>query len=110
MKHDPTWIKPNADYKLKPKPLILIKPECYEPEPEPQPRSWKVSQYVPIVKRGLAPSGTNAAAMLNMSWLPEDASPDDCLAWTLVFCHAVEGGVRAREAARIADRQLKVGP
>jgi len=109
MKHDPTLIKPHADYHRRKPPMVIIKPQAYPAVPKPAAREWKVSQYAPIVQNGLAATGTNAAAMLNLSHLPGDAPPEVCLAWAQMFCQALEGGLRAPEAAQTADRSVRGG-
>ena len=110
MPYDPSLIKPYADYHKRHKPKVIIKPQAYPQKPKPQPRLWKVSQYVPIVAAGLTSNGTLATQMLNLSWLPEDAEPERCLAWAAAFCDAMEGGLRAETAAEVADRAVNVKP
>ena len=108
MDHDPAQIKPNADYHNREKPLILINRSTVR-RPKPAPRAWKVSQYVPVVKHGLAGSGTLAVVMLNLSNLPVSASSDKCLAWARAFCQALEGGEEVKAAVEVADRAVKAG-
>lgn len=110
MTHDPNRIKPYANYHRREKPMVIIKPQAYPAKPKPKPRNWKVAQYVPIVREGLVNNGTRAIALLNLSWLPEDASPQVCLAWARAFCQALEGGLRAPAAAQVADRALNLTP
>ena len=107
MKHDPTLIKPNADYHDKRKPAILIAPAASRPPKNPPKRRWKVSQYVPLVKEGIAGNGSQAVAMLDLSWLPGNANPGKCLAWARAFCEAVQGGLQAREAADAVNKVVK---
>ena len=106
MVHDPALIKPYADYHNREKPLILINRSAVR-RTQPAPRAWKVSQYVPIVKHGLASSGTQAVVMLNLSNLPLSAGGEKCLAWARAFCQALEGGVEVETAAEVADRTVK---
>jgi len=110
MTDDPTRIKPYADYHRKDKPMVIIKPQAYPAKPKPKPRNWKVAQYVAIVREGFTSNGTMAIEMLNLSWLPADASPQRCLAWARSFCQALEGGLRAPAAAELADRALNLDP
>jgi len=106
MKHDPKLIKPKAAYHDDQKPLILIYRQG-KPPIKPGRRAWKVSQYVPIVKDGLAGNGTLAVEMLNLSNLPVTSEATKCLAWARAFCQAMEGGEEVEAAVEVADGRVK---
>ena len=91
------------------KPLILIMPQAYPKEEKPKPRPWRVAQVVPLVLHGVSSNGTQAAALLNLSSLPLESSPQRCLAWAEVFLEARRQGKPVKEAVRLADRSQGVG-
>ena len=116
MFHDPKYIKPNADYHHRTigddvydsrvKAVVLI--NAKKPKRKvPPPRSWKFKQVIPIVKKRLASNATNAVYMLNMSNLPSDASPQQCVLWVETFLSALESLNDRDEAASAADKAVK---
>ena len=116
MYHDPTLIKPYADYHRrtmaddhydrKLKPLVLI--NARKPKRQvPPPRSWKVNQVIPVVKRGLASNPTNVVWMLNMSNLPTSATPKQCLLWVETFLESLNALNDRDEAAELADKAVE---
>lgn len=102
--HDPALIKPYADYHRRENPLVIIQPAAYPVQPNPPVRKWTVAQCVPLVQDGLARNGTHAAALLNLSWLPETSSPEMCLEWVRALRGGLESGASLGNAARAADR------
>ena len=106
MSNEPRPIKPDADDHHDRKPLILINRQV-KPRRKPVRRAWKVSQYVPLVRHGLAGNGTLAVDMLNLSNLPVTCSAEKCLAWARAFCRGLEGGVQVGAALEAADGKVK---
>ena len=115
MLHDPTLIKPYADYHRrsmaddhydrKLKPLILI--NAKKPKRQvPPPRSWKVNQVIPIVKKRLASNPTNAVWMLNLSNLPSSATAKLCVLWVEPFLEALNALDDRDEATDSADKAV----
>jgi len=115
MSHDPALIKPYADYHRRTmaddhydskfKPLVLI--NARKPKRKvPPPRSWKVNQVIPIVKKRLSNNPTNAVWMLNMSNLPASATPKQCLLWVETFLESFEALNDRDEAADAADKAV----
>ena len=115
MINDPALIKPYADYHKrtmaddqydrKLKPLVLINARKPKRKVLP-PRSWKVNQVIPIVKRRLANNPTNAVWMLNMSNLPASAAPKQCLLWVETFLESLEALNDRDESADVADKAV----
>ena len=115
MLHDPALIKPNADnhrrtmaddvMDSKAKPLILL-PNPMLPLPKPRRRPWKINQLMPIVYPGLANNCTYAADMLNLSNLPVDASPEQCLSWVRLFTDSLECGSDSATAVAVANESV----
>ena len=108
MADDPSMIKPYADYHNK-KRLVIIQPAAYVKEDKPAPRSWKVSQCSPLLQNRLVGNVSRAVELLNLSLLPGDASPEQCLAWARSFCQAIEGGLDVEAAARTANKCIMSG-
>ena len=108
MANDPSMIKPYADYHNKNR-LVIVQPAAFVKEGKPAPRSWKVSQCSPLLQNGLVRNGTRAVELLNLSKLPGDAPPEQCLAWARSFCQAIEGGLDVETAARTANNNILTG-
>ena len=116
MIHDPSFVDPLAGsphrtiaddvYDTKVKAVVLInarKPKrCVPP-----PRSWLYKQVIPVVKNRLASNATNAVYMLNMSNLPSDAAPEQCVLWVETFLSALESLEDRDDAAAAADRAVR---
>ena len=116
MIHDPSYTDPFAgsphrtladdvnDTKVKA--VILI--NARKPKRRvPPPRSWLYKQVIPIVKKRLASNATNAVYMLNMSNLPSDAAPEQCILWVETFLSALESLEDRDDAADAADRAVR---
>ena len=114
MSHDPFLIKPNAPYHRRTmaddnfdqKTVMTLIPKQWPRRAVPKRRSWKVNQVLPIVKRGLANNATSAVYMLNMSLLPTDATPNQCLLWVEAFLESFEALNDRDEAAQVADNAI----
>lgn len=123
MSHDPSLIKPKASYH---RPRVTnpnrtladdardlrIKPFWIDKSPKPRrkvlpPRSWNVSQVLPIIKAGHAGSPTNAVWLLNLSNLPASASPEHCLLWVETFLESYASLNDRDESAEIADNAVQ---
>lgn len=104
--HDPALVKPYADYHRKQDPLVVIQPAAHSPKSIPPARNWVVAQLVPLVQGGLARNGTQAVAILNLSWLPATSSPQVCLDWARHFRDRLDHGEGMFAAARSADQQV----
>lgn len=122
MIHDPSLIKPNADYHKrtmaddrrtmaddhydsKLKPLVLInarKPKRFVLPP----RSWSIKQVIPIVQKRLAANATLAVKILNLSNLPNDSTPEHCILWVETFLESLEALKDQDDAADAADRAV----
>ena len=88
---------------------VIVQKAAYRREPPPRKRAWKISQYLPLVKLRLVRNGTQAVALLNLSRLPADASPEACVAWGRSFYRAIEAGQELEQAARTADQSMQTG-
>ena len=88
---------------------VIVQKAAYRREPPLQKRAWKVSQYLPLVKLRLVRNGTQAVALLNLSRLPPDASPEICVAWGRSVYRAIEAGQELEQAAGTADKAIEAG-
>jgi hypothetical protein len=105
--HDSSQEKTHADHHNQGERLLVLIPSSVKRiNPKPPPRSWKVSQIIPIVKQGLTPDGTKAVYLLNLSSLPLSATPQDCLAWVRWFRTALDLNLSLEEAVEIANRRI----
>ena len=69
-------------------------------------RPWKVNQLLPIVHAGLANNPSFALTMLNLSNLPVDASPEQCLAWVRLFTDSLDCGSDSATAVYVANKSV----
>ena len=88
---------------------MIVQKAAYRREPPPRKRAWKISQYLPLVKLRLVRNGTQAVALLNLSRLTADASPEECAAWGRSFYRAIEAGQELGQAAKTADQSMQTG-
>jgi hypothetical protein len=88
---------------------VIVQKAAYRREPPLRKRAWKISQYLPLVKLRLVRNGTQAVALLNLSHLPADASPEACVAWGRSFRRAIEAGQELEQAVQSADQSIQAG-
>ena len=69
---------------------------------------WSPAQLQPAVDANLAPSAAQAAGALNLSTLPEDSSPDSCLAWLQSYAYYRRAGLDPQGAASAANSALSL--